>query len=216
MTTVNLIPEEIRIEKQRKKRLRFWVFITFVVLVLMLVMSGYQYLGYLRMDKDIEQRMEQNQKIQQEMSLLDTSQEKYASWQNQLVILRQMQEYPDLLSILGFLCEHTPAMIYLEEMIFLPQEGEAAGKTVANSSLPKSSQMFLINDTTDSEAKDPVFRSMVLRLEGKSLDYPYVADYLAALRSTGIFREVNLKRSWRETGPTSDTIYFTIECHCRV
>ncbi len=213
MTSVNLIPEDLKIQKQRKTRLRLWVLFTAMLAVVLLLGSGYLYWDLLRIDKNVLHALQQHQEVQGEITTLQQSETELAVWQDQLVLLHQLGAYPDLLSMIDFLSKQTPEMIYLDKLNFTHRENKTGGVSSSDTALPQSAAMFRINPEAIAPAESPNPAGLIVELEGQALDYQVIADYLIVLRSSGIFTQVHLKRSWRESQQDTDTVRFTIECH---
>jgi Tfp pilus assembly protein PilN len=218
MASVNLIPDERKINQQRHRRLRIWLVLTLIFTCTVTTWAAVKYFAYRNASQFTRNIAKQSQQIQEEIQSLKETKTQLDLWQNRYALLVELDHYVDFLKITGYLARHSPELVYLEEMDF-SREDPKSGSSGASSqklSLAKSAKMFLINNpqTDKSTGDDKSNRNqlMFMYLKGNALNYKAVADYLTVLNNSGFFYGAQLQRSGRKSDDSPGNIDFEIQC----
>ena len=226
MVAVNLIPDDLKIEQIQRKRLRIWIL---VVLAFAAASSAWciaKFVSCKREKLSLENISRKNDQISEKIQNLNEEKKQLDFWQNQFVLLADMDQYHNFRDIIDSLAQISPEMIYLEKMNFYTDEQEfnTTGLTNEQTEMPKVAKMFLTKESKNDEHKlenqtePPIYLSLI----GTGLNYNAVADYLWVLRDMKFFHNVELKRTGRKSyAPNSTTnnnksdlnaVRFEIEC----
>jgi Tfp pilus assembly protein PilN len=196
-----------------------------------------KYYTYHQTEAESIRFQEEFRKIQRNIQTLTQQKDHLDLWQDRYTMLMELDRYVNLEQITGHLAQHSPSLIYLEEMKFIPEQsgGGSVGAipgTPGIAQTAKGSRMFLLNQTaqgpgfaetenTPETGKGTKAPTLLMYLKGKAYNYQAVADYLTVLRNSRFFQHVHLKRSGRQTqgaSPNKETyaaaeiIEFEIEC----
>jgi len=214
MTGVDLIPDEFKIGHQRHRRTRYWMVLILIIFCAAGAFSGAKYLVCLREDRAAATIAATYEELQIDIERLSRERNQLNTWQSQLALLGELGQYVDFVTVTSFLAENTPSLIYLETMDFVCPD-PISSSSEPTPTLPKSSQMFLLKESSSTTVSPVSIHSVNMYLRGRALHYRAVADYLTVLRSTPFFQDVELKRTWRPQGGASGAskaIRFEIQC----
>ncbi len=233
MNTVNLVPDDIKLTQIRQRRLRYWCVITLVTVLLTAGWVTIKYLNYHKMVQSAHLLSQQANKVQQEINDLEKTRQKLDRWQDQFMLMDALGKYPDYIAITGFLAQHCPAFVYLDEMeIILPDK---LANNNSNSSIPNripGAKMFVLKQNVASKGKKSTAKSLsakgksdqiaqtneyyVLHIKGHAVRNDDVAVLLSSLQKSKLFCNVQLKSTKRQERNKIVTIVFDIECEVPV
>jgi len=219
MTSVNLIPPELRLNHARRRRLRSWLIVIAAAVVVMLVGSGVKYCAFLKAARTLRLVEGDCLTIQQQMSQCDSAEDLLRRWQGRLALQQQLNAYPCVVVLTNFLVHNTPELVYLNTLEFTPRRVSASRP--AGGLLPKAAAMFATNTPAGANFPDAPASSsdtaaasqgcFSLMCQGRALNYQLVADFLDALRGAGLFSDVQLRETSRNAS-LPECVDFEIEC----
>lgn len=214
MIGVDLIPDEFKISHLRHRRMKYWMALIVVVFCAAVVFSTTKYIVCLKEGQVARKIVAEYNQLKNDIDRLNQEKNQLDAWQSQLALIGTLGQYVDFVQVTSFLAKNTPEMIYLETMDFVcPDPAQNSAGPAA--SPPKSSNMFILKETSPSETAAVSTSSIDMFVRGRALHYQVVADYLTTLRSNSLFQNVQLKRSWRPKGKSSaapGSIQFEIQC----
>ena len=224
MANINLIPEELRLDQIRRRRLRFWMIVVGCCLFVAAVWSGWQYHSYLRAKRAWREADSGLQSIEEKMQNVASAENLLLRWQGRLALQRRLNRYPDIGAVTGYLACHSPQEVYLSQLGFGVKVEETGNPTRPPTAVPKMGQMFMLGTPSapitpalqpESEPKqvvaDVTDGRFSLELKGRALQYRFIADLLNLLDQAGVFYQEQLRRAARAPG-SADEVDFEIEC----
>ena len=138
---MNLIPEELELAQQRRRRLRTWAVAVAVCLVVGAVVAAWKYRSFSSVDRAANA-------VTQEIAALDKQQQQVASaenllqrWQGRLALQRRLTRYPAVADIAACLTRNSPEMLFLHQLQCAPPTTESTDRQPAPP-LPQAAQMF--------------------------------------------------------------------------
>ena len=221
MTSVNLMPNALQLERQRKKRLCFWCAAMMLFLCTISTWVGVKYFSCRDADESTNSIIQQTKQIKEKIQTLAATKEQLELFKDRYTLLAELDHYTDFYEITGYLAQHSPKLIYLDQMSFSQFDGKSdLDETIGNRAIPKAANMFLVNNAKqnnknnnkaatkviskeDSSVKMVITTPVIMQLKGKAFNYQAVADYLTVLNDSGLFRYVQLKRTGRKTKGSS-------------
>jgi Tfp pilus assembly protein PilN len=192
-----------------------------ILLVMVCVLAGWtgwRYLSYSQRERQHQDTADQYANMQQKIKELTQKEKQFNSWLQQTALLEELSNYGDFISVIEYLAENSPDLIYLEQMEFFPSENYAAQGATYSNPLPKAAKMFVIKENSESSpsgTKETTPGYVIMLLKGRSVNHQAVADYLNVLRSAEIFENIQLKYSRRHPADSEDiteTVDFEIAC----
>ena len=220
MIAVDLVPEELKADKLRRKRLRVWLLAVIATTIAVFVWAAMDYLTLRREDQTMQQLAEQSQDIENSIAELNRTKEQLELWQDRIAVTDKLGSYPDYIAITSYLSENSPKLIYLKEMKFARQDASTPSRPQLpkppTESMAKGASMFLLKDSqapqdSDNTAGADNTKPVLMTLTGHSLDYQTVADYINVLRDSEVFYDVKLKSTKRRQEDDSNTVNFEIQ-----
>jgi len=191
----------------RKKRWCLWIILAIATLGINGLWSGYTYWNYRVADHKQRQTAQRYEELQKNIQSLIKDQSKLNRWRDRLIVLDKLGRYLDYGNILNFLSKNSPELITLSNLEF---RRDKQTSTTQSTTLPKGSQMFLINNASSNPAMtlDPV----TMTLKGQSANHKTVADYLKILNASDLFLKTQFINSKRKNLGSTTAIYFEIKC----
>ena len=215
MKQIDLTPQPLKMDLQRKKRLFVWVILAITALGVNTLWAGYKYWNVLESRHKQQQMAQRYNELQENIQSLIKAQSQLNRWRDRLVVLDKLGRYLDYVHLINFLTQKSPDLITLSDLEFRRDKQGYAKKTMESAALPKGSEMFLIKNapsaqspTTQQMDLDPI----VMTLKGQSVDHKTVADYLKILNTSGLFLNTQLVNSKRQNRASKTTINFEIKC----
>ena len=218
MAAIDLTPEKMKVGQQRKRRIRLW----YVILIVTFIGTGawalINYLGYQRENHAVQLITQENQKLNDGIQSLRQVRSRIDLWQDRLALMQELDSYGYLFKITYYLTQHSPQLIYLDQLSFSRPENNknSTPKTSPNKSAA-AAELFNTKDTLKSDAaqsaqvkREPILMS----LTGHSVNYKSVADFLNMLSSAELITKPQLKFSRRQITASpdlKDIIDFEIE-----
>ena len=226
MANINLIPEELRLDQIRRRRLRFWIIVVGCCLFVAAVWSGWRYHSYLRAKRAWREADSGLQSIEEKMQSVASAENLLLRWQGRLALQRRLNRYPDIGAVTGYLASRSPQEVYLSQLGFGVEKEETDNPIRQPIAVPKMGQMFMLGTPSapispalqppsEPEVKqivaDVTDSSFILELNGHALEYRFISDLLNVLDRAGVFHQEQLKRAARAPG-AADEVDFDIEC----
>lgn len=205
----NLIPVPLQIERSRKRRTRRWSVVVGMAVAGATVPMAAQWLQVRRLD---ELRATHDQ-IQSDLAASRTELKSLSTEANELFLrlerakaLRAKRNWSGMFALLG---KALPDGCWLNSMATdpdVPPPQQAVAK-VLPPSVPAPS-------TPNAEKPAPVFIEAPrrLRIVGKSVEASGPLAFILQLKDAGVFRDVVLEHSQRETSDTQTTFRFEVVC----
>lgn len=211
MNQIDLTPPLLKQDVQRRKHLLVWLICAIVALSGHALWAGYTYWNYRKSNQQQQKTVQQYTELQNNIQSLTAAQSQLNHWEDRLVVLDQLGQYPDFVQLTNYLAQNSPELILLSEMNFRHETKGFAKQTADATALPKSSKMFMLNNSPASGSKSTL-KPMAMSLKGHSVNHKVVADYLTVLNSSGLFLKTKLISSKRESHSTNPMIKFEIKC----
>ena len=230
MAAVNLIPDDLKIEQIQRKRLRIWILFVLAFAAASSAWCVAKFVSCKREKLSLENISRKNDQINEKILNLNEEKKQLDFWQNQFVLLADMDQYHNFRDIIDSLARISPEMIYLEKMKFSHNEQDSINTELANQNteIPKVAKMFLTKKPENDEHKfeKQTEPTMYLSLIGTGLNYNAVADYLCVLRNMEFFHKIELKHTGRisKTNNTAtnnnyqydlNAVWFEIKCYLK-
>ena len=210
MQGLDLTPDKLKSGQQRSKRLRLWMGLVLAAFLGNMVWVGYYALMVRNEESTLAEVSTQYDEIQEVIRELNRESEELSQWEDRLFVLEELGNYPDYDYLTGFLAQHSPDLLALTKLVFTVLESPKGDKSQDSTVTSGSAAMFNVEAMPSAVAEDT--GPLQMTLEGIARDYQVVADYLKTLKTSGLFRNLTLKRTWRQTLLSEETVYFEIEC----
>lgn len=209
MVAVDLIPDNLKVNRLRRKHLRYWTFIIIICAGAGALFCAVKYLSYYRQQHNYRRLCEKYNDIQKNIQSLGHGENQLARYQGRIAVLNALNCYPDYNAIAAYLTENSPQLLYLREIEFSAPSNQSARKATP---LPKSASMFQINNNPQNNTSSPPtaepFHALIT---GTALDHKIVAEYLKILRRCPSFVSVKLNHTRRQMKKENNLIDFEIE-----
>lgn len=240
MVAVDLIPNEMKVNQHRHKRIRVWMMICLATTFAVGLWSTIKYLELYQIRDNFQNTSEQFDGIQQDINQLQQKISQLDSFRNRLAVLSEMRHYGDFVRLTSFLAENSPELIYLDEMLIAPLDDKKTSGNNSAENVPKSTGLFKLKEASPTSAASqtssaspvpsasstsPVSgpsadirqlnKTLGMTLKGRALDHSIVGRYLVTLRQSELFHSVTLKRALRlksNVDPEKSGVQFEIEC----
>ena len=206
MVAVNLTPDELMNAQKRRQRLRFWVS---MLLTIVITAGGWVtmiYYDYRRENQTAQEIAREYHDLQHTIKTLGQVRNRLDLWQDRIALLNELNHYHNFVKVTDYLTQHSPNLIYLEQMKFWrPDKSQSTDQPEAQS---KTAHMFILKHGADSETveeADTNIKPVMITLKGRSVNYQAVADYLQMLSSADIIAGAQLKYSRRQADLSSET-----------
>jgi len=220
MVAVDLIPNELKVNQHRYRRIRVWMMICLATTFVAGSWSAIKYLKLYQLRDNFQNTSEQFDGIQQDINKLQQKIAQLDSFKNRLAVLSEMRHYGDFVKVTSFLAKNSPELICLDEMLIVPlDEKKSAGNNSAGN-VPKSTGLFKLKDASSTSVASSTIsvspasstlsasgqsvdnrqlnKTLAMTLKGRALDHSIVARYLTALRQSEMFHSVVLKQALRQ------------------
>ena len=224
MSTVNLIPQEFRLDGIRRKRKRLWTIAGVVMLLLCLGSITVKYAAYLNADRSYREANEKFQQLDKNISSLATAENQLLRWKSRLALQERLSAYPGANTIVEEVVRRCPELVWVQSMQLGPLVEEEEGGQAEMPNLPKMAQMFVLRNAALSgepgqegekkEEKKPtdITESLfTLEIKGLTTKHQVVADLLQALRGTNMFADIQLTSTSRNDARPM-VLEFSVKC----
>ncbi|KPK78244.1 MAG: hypothetical protein AMJ79_00085 [Phycisphaerae bacterium SM23_30] len=206
MVAVNLTPDEFKTAQKRRQRLRFWVLMLLAVAITAGGWATMIYFDYRRANQTLHRITREYQDLQHTIKALGQVRNRLDLWQDRIALLNELNHYHDFVRVTDYLTQHSPDLIYLEQMKFWrPDKPQSTDQPKTQS---KAAHMFILKHGAEGEAvaaTDTNIEPIMISLKGRSVNYQAVADYLQMLSSADIIAGAQLKYSRRQSALSSET-----------
>ena len=217
MATIDLTPDRMKVSQHRRRRIRIWGIILIVSIFATSAWTLINYLGYRRENHNVQQITQENQKLNDGIQSLSQVRSRIDLWQDRLALMQELDSYGDLVNITDYLTQHSPQLIYLDQLNFYRPENKQ--NSIPKTSPPKSAaaDMFNAKDSAKLDTANPARvkkEPIIMSLTGHSVNYKSVADFLNMLSAAELTTEPQLKYSRRQLTASpdlKDIIDFEIE-----
>jgi len=210
MQGLDLTPHKLKSGQQRSKRLRVWVGLVLAAFLGNMVWVGYYTLVVRQEESDLAQMSSKYDEIQQVIQELNRESEQLSQWEDRLFVLEELGNYPDYDYLTAFLAQHSPDLLALTRLVFTVLDIPEGNNPQNSVGPPDSAGMFNVRSASFVAVGE--VSPLQMTLEGIAGDYQVVADFMKTLKSSGLFRNLALKRTWRQALLSEQIVYFEIEC----
>jgi Tfp pilus assembly protein PilN len=213
---LDLIPEEFKSGQQRRWRLRLWLALTLLTVLIAAAWSGGRYLFYLREDATARDLAGQCENLKHQLDALAQEKDRLAEYQGRLALMDALRRYPDFDSIIEYLTQQTPDTVYLQKLEFVTAGPGSARTRPPVAPLPRVAEMFNIKPEARAGAGNAAVEAPTnpvrLLLRGYGVDHKAVAEYLDRLSQSGLFADVRFGHTRRQTLPNAEAVEFDCDC----
>ena len=207
---LNVMPSDLKLGQKRVLRMRWWVIVCLLGILANLSWVSYHYFLYARQKQVNRVHEDQKTQVEARISSLSQATRQLKQWETRLLVLDELRRFPDYSLITGFLAQYCPDYLVLTRLDFSIDEKLAAALAEAPKPKPSTgAALFNVNQQNPATLPTPDFKeAMSVRIDGYAADYKTVSDFYRTCRDAGLFLDVRLRRTWRQTLRSEQLVYF--------